>query len=402
MPPRGAALVAGALAAALLAGACGSTAEDAPASTTPSPAAGGSGAWLPVTIEHAFGETTVETAPERVVTWGWGSTDAALALAVVPVAIPLASYGGVLPWVAEALEQQGAETPELIPDTDGIPLEQIAAQDPDLILAVYSGIAAEDHETLSAIAPTVAYPDQAWSTPWRDVVLMVGEAMGMPDEVTAVVEEADAAVAQAAADNPELAGRTVATVADTADAFYVYEAAAPRVELLTDLGMEVVPSVGELSTGESTFFYTLSPELVGGLTSDVLLSCSDTPEAAEAFLTKPYATTLPQVQSGAVASIVGTDVVAVVSPPTALSLTYGLDTYVEQLSQAVENAGRGGQPRPTGAARRAAPPGPQSTSVRPVRRRKTSSSVERRGSSDIGRSPRSPSTAVAVSSASST
>ena len=354
--PRRAALVAGAVATTVLAAACGSSgstgsatgaAADAAATAgsgaTAAASTGDTSAQLPVTIEHAFGETTIEETPERVVTWGWGSTDAALALGVVPVAIPLATYGadeeGLMPWVAEALEEQGAETPELVPDTDGIPFEQIAAQRPDVILAVYSGITAEDYETLSEIAPTVAYPDQAWSTPWRDVVLTVGEALGTPEEARAVVEAADAEVAAAAEAHPELAGRTVAAVADTADAFYVYEEADPRVEFLTDLGMEVAPSVSELSTGESTFFYTLSPELVGGLTSDVLLSYADTPEAAEEFLAKPYAATLLQVQAGAVASIEGQALVSSFSPPTARSLTYGLDTYVEELSEAVANAG---------------------------------------------------------------
>jgi iron complex transport system substrate-binding protein len=340
----------GTLGAVLLVAACGGTSGTsdpagpsgeaaAPAATT---AGAGDEAAFPVTIEHAFGETTIEADPQRVVTWGWGSTDAALALGDVPVAIPLASYGGnedgVLPWVAEALEEQDAETPVLLPDADGIPFEQIAAADPDVILAVYSGITAEDYETLSAIAPTVAYPDEAWSTPWRDVVRTVGTALGDPEGAEQVVADADAAVAQAAEEHPELQGTTVAAVWDTADAFYVYEAADPRVEFLTDLGMEVAPSVSELSTGESTFYYTLSPELVGGLTSDVLLSYADTPEQAEEFLTRPYTASLPQVRDGSVASVVGTDVIAAVSPPTALSLPWGLDAYVEELSAAAQNA----------------------------------------------------------------
>ena len=348
--PRRAAALTGVLAAALLAAACGSSspADPAPSGEAANPAAttGASaapaGTGLPVTIDHAFGETTIESAPERVVTWGWGSTDAVLALGEVPVAIPLATYGadeeGVLPWVAEELDALGAETPVQLSEADGVPFEQIAAQQPDLILAVYSGITAEDYETLSQIAPTVAYPDQAWSTPWRDVVRTVGTALGVPEEAEAVLAETEARVAEAAAAHPELEGVTVAAVADTADAFYVYEEADPRVQFLTDLGMEVAPSVSELSTGESTFFYTLSPELVGGLTSDVLLSYADTPEQAEEFLAKPYAATLPQVDAGAVASIVGTDVVASVSPPTALSLPWGLDTYVEELSAAAQNA----------------------------------------------------------------
>jgi iron complex transport system substrate-binding protein len=37
-----------------------------------------------------------------------------------------------------------------------------------------------------------------------------------------------------------------------------------------------------------------------------------------------------------VASVVGSQLIASVSPPTALSLTWGLDDYVAELSQAAE------------------------------------------------------------------
>ena len=347
--------VAAAAAAALLLGACGAgggsaaaTPGAAPAGTDGTAPAGSSSAAttsdaFPVTVQHAFGETTIEEAPTRVATWGWGSTDAALALDVVPVAIPLATYGaddaGLLPWVAEELQTLQAGTPVLLPDADGIPFEQLAATEPDLILAVYSGITEDEYETLSQIAPTVAYPDEAWATPWREVVTTVGTALGRPERAEELLAANEEKVAAAAEAHPELQGRTVAAVWDTADAFYVYEAADPRVEFLTDLGMEVAPSVGELSTGESTFFYTLSPELVGNLESDVLLSYSDTEEQAAAFLEQPYTRTLPQVEQGTVASVVGPDVIAAVSPPTLLSLPWGLDSYVDELAEAAANAG---------------------------------------------------------------
>src|SRR5690625_6112282 len=53
-------------AAALLAG-CGSS-DDGPAEQP----TGGQGDWAPVEIEHAFGSTTIEAEPTRVVTLGWG------------------------------------------------------------------------------------------------------------------------------------------------------------------------------------------------------------------------------------------------------------------------------------------------------------------------------------------
>jgi iron complex transport system substrate-binding protein len=327
---RGAAL----LAAALVITSCGSGSDggtDAAASSSSSDA-------FPVTIAHAFGETTIEEAPQNVVTWGFGSTDAALALGVVPVAIPFQAYGGddegVLPWIAEELDRLGADTPTVLPEGDEVPFEAIAAAKPDVILANYSGITEEEYGTLSAIAPTVAYSGEAWTTPWRDVVTTVGRALGKETDAATLVADTEQTIADAAAEHPELQGRTVAAVWDTAGTFYVYEGADSRVEFLTDLGLEVAPSVSELSTGESTFYYTLSYEQTSKLTSDILLSYASTPEEADTFAAQPYAQTMPQVQSGHHATLVGDELIAAVSPPTVLSMTWGLDDYLNALSAA--------------------------------------------------------------------
>lgn len=332
-----AAVAAASLAVLVLAGCSAGADPDAPATASVDPERGSMSAF-PVTIEHAFGETTVESAPQRVVTWGWASADAALALGVVPVAIPFQGYGGdedgVLPWIAEELTALGASTPTVLPDSAEAPIDAIAAAEPDLILAQYSGLTAEEYALLSAIAPTVAYPDQAWSTPWRDVVTVTGEALGRADRAAEVLAEIDAEVADAAAAHPELEGVTVAQVWDTGDAFYVYTPADPRVEFTEDLGLVTAPSVGDLDTGESTFYFTLSHERLDELTSDLLVAYADTPEALEAFLASAPAGTMSQVQQGAVAGVVGQAFIASVSPPTALSLTWGLDEYVEILADA--------------------------------------------------------------------
>jgi iron complex transport system substrate-binding protein len=327
---RGAAL----LAAALVISSCGSGSDggtDAAASSSSSDA-------FPVTIAHTFGETTIEEAPQNVVTWGFGSTDAALALGVVPVAIPFQAYGGddegVLPWIADELDQLGADTPTVLPEGEEVPFEAIAAAKPDVILANYSGITNEEYETLSAIAPTVAYSGEAWTTPWRDVVTTVGKALGKEQEAVDLVAVTEQTIADAAAGHPELQGKTIAAVWDTAGTFYVYEGADSRVEFLTDLGLEVAPSVSELSTGESTFYYTLSYEQTSKLTSDILLSYASTHKEADAFVAQPYAQTMPQVQSGHHATLVGDELIAAVNPPTVLSMTWGLDDYLNALSAA--------------------------------------------------------------------
>lgn len=294
-----------------------------------------------VTIEHAFGETTITGTPENVVTLGWGSADAAIALGVVPVAMPFQAYGGdedgVLPWVREALEEQGAEIPTVLPDSsEEPPYEDIAKANPDVILAVYSGITEEQYELLSEIAPTVAYPGEAWSTPWRDVVSIVGEALGKSAEAEQVLAGIDESLAAAAAAHPEFAGKSIAAVWDIAGTFYVYKEADPRVEFLFELGFTSAPSVDELANGDATFYYTLSYEQLDRLESDVVLSYSDTQAEADAFVSSSHGLAIPAVAAGNVATAVGTQFIAAVSPPTALSLTWGLDELVAALEKAVK------------------------------------------------------------------
>ncbi|MEV7428584.1 MULTISPECIES: iron-siderophore ABC transporter substrate-binding protein [unclassified Nocardioides] len=336
------ALPVGALLLALPLAACGSesdseeTAGDAPAEET----------FEPVTIDHAFGSTEIDEEPERVATWGWGSGDAALALGVVPVAMPEYSYGadeaGRMPWQTEALEELGGEEPALLSETAEPPFEEIAEAAPDLILANYSGITEADYEKLSKIAPTVAYPDQPWATPWREVITTVGEALGKADEAEQVLADIDAEVAAAAEEHPEFEGKTIAAVAVDPSAFYVYRGADPRVEFLEDLGFTLAPSVDELDTEETTFYYTVSTEEVDKLGSDVLVSYSPTEEAAAEVDKSAAAKAMQQFQDGTVARVVGESLVSSVSPPTALSLTWGLDDFVEALVPAVEKADAAG------------------------------------------------------------
>ncbi|GIU85863.1 MAG: periplasmic binding protein [Acidimicrobiia bacterium] len=335
--------------AALALGACGGDGgEGDTASATGSASAPADDAF-PVTVEHAFGTTEIPEEPQRVVTWGWGSADAAIALGVVPVAIPFQDYGGdeqgVLPWIRDALEERGAEVPTVLPDAQEPPFEAIAAAEPDLILAVYSGITEQDYELLSDIAPTVAYPDQPWATPWRDTIEIVGRALGRAEATREVLTGIDDRVAQAASEHPELAGKTVAMVWDTGDTFYVYKPADARVAFTLDLGLVSAPSVETLAGSaqeDDTFYFTLSPERLGELDSDILVSYADTQEASDAFLASPRASLLPQVQRGTVAEVVGTEFIAAVSPPTALSLTWGLDEYVSILADAARRADAAG------------------------------------------------------------
>jgi len=296
---------------------------------------------FPVTIEHAFGETVIESEPQRVLTLGWGSGDAVLALGVVPVGMEAQNYGGdengVLPWAADALADLGGDAPLIFPATADAPAyEQIAEAAPDLILATYSGITEEQYDLLSEIAPVVAYPDLPWTTPWRDVISITGTALGKSTAADEVLASIDEIVAEKAAEHPEFAGKTFAATYDVGGTFYVYKPADPRVEFLIDLGLESAPAVDALSNGDSSFYYTLSYEKLDALDSDLLIGYFENQETGEAFAAQPYAQSIPAVAAGGLVSVEGAALVSSVSPPTALSLPWGVDSFVDAIAAALK------------------------------------------------------------------
>ncbi len=332
--------VAGAAVTALALSACAGGSTD-----TEGSAAAPAGEGFPVTIEHAFGETVVDEAPERVATWGWGSTEAAVALGVYPVAIAeqvwTVGEGNYLPWVEAAYEEAGEELPALLSDPEGgatVPYEEFIEAAPDLILAPYSGLTEEQYDTLSEIAPVVAYPEAPWTTPWDEEIRITAEALGLAAEGDALLTKISDGLAETAAAHPDFAGKTFAGVWDGDGFLYVYTEADSRIEVLTDLGLEVAPSVAELDDSDGGFFYELSYEQLDQLDADFIVSYSNSKEEADAFLAKPELQAIPAVAAGRVAQVYDPVTVSSVSPPTALSFDWkgGLPALVDAIAGVVE------------------------------------------------------------------
>lgn len=306
-------------------------------------AAGDAAEGFPVTFEHIYGATTIEDAPERIATWGWGATEAVLALGIVPVAIPSSEYGGgddlMTPWVEEAVAELGGEAPTILDNsTYELSVEQLLATDPDVLIASYSGLTQEEYDAVTGAGIPVVAPEEAlWATPWRDVITDTGRALGMEDEADGVLADLDAQVADAAAAHPEFEGLTIAYADDDVDTFYLYLPADPRVEILEDLGFTSAPSVTELDAGESTFYTTVSSENLDRIDADVLFTQAEAQSDIDDFLASDRAALIPAVAAGAVAPIVGEENVAAVSP-TALSLPWILPQIVEQLAKAAAAA----------------------------------------------------------------
>lgn len=321
-------------------------ASEAPAAGSATPSANASGATdeFPLTIEHALGETTLEEAPERVATWGWGSTEAAIAAGVYPVAVAEQTWtvgeGNLLPWVEEAYDEAGVEHPTVLTDAEAgatVPYEEFAAAEPDVIIATYSGITQEQYDLLSEIAPTVAYPETSWQTPWDQIITSTADALGRSAAGEAKVDEINQYLADEAEAHPEFAGKTFAAIVDSPDEglIYVYKSGDPRAGFLEGLGLETAPAVDELAPDDGEFYYTLSYEELDKLESDIIVAYTYTEEEAEALPGKKELQALPAVKDGMVVQQVGTIAVSAVSPPTALSVQYpeGMPKLIAALAE---------------------------------------------------------------------
>lgn len=262
--------------------ACGGGTTDTTGSAS-SPTATGAGtdptadatpheAAFPVTIEHRHGETTIAEEPERVVVVGLRDVDAVLALGVTPVAVKEwfgEQPNAVWPWAQDELGD--AEVTVLDPAEPD--LETIASLEPDVIIGVDSGLAAEDYELLSEIAPTVAQPAEFpdFAVPWRERTMLVAQALGEVDQAEQLVADVEAEIAAAAESHPEFAEATALVGLAGADGqAYAYGPEDVRSRFLVDLGFSV-PEVITEQVPEDSFFVTLSPERFGDLDADVVV-----------------------------------------------------------------------------------------------------------------------------------
>lgn len=329
------ALIALTVAGGLVLSGCAGTTE--PAATSDAPA--GSADAFPVTFEHIYGTTTIESAPERIATWGWGVTDAVLALGIVPVAVSSMDYGGgdnrITPWVEEAIADLGGEEPVILDSaTYELSIEELLATDPDVLIASYSGLTQEEYDAVTNAGIPVVAPEEAlWSTPWRDVISDTGKALGMDAEAEELLADLDQQVADAAAEHPEFDGTTIAYATDDVDTFYLYLPADPRVEILEDLGFTTAASVTALDDGAATFYTTVSGEKLDEIDAEVIFTQVESEDALNTFLTSARTQLIPAVAKGAVGAIVGEENVSAISP-TALTVPWILPDIVEQLAAA--------------------------------------------------------------------
>lgn len=332
------------LVAALTGCSTGSADADADAAAEPTATTTVDADAFPVTIEHAFGETTIESEPARVATLGWTDQDDVLALGVVPVGATRITWGGneagSTAWFDAAVEEAGAEAPVRYDDADGAPIDEIAALAPDLILATNSGITEAEYAKLSTIAPVVAYPDAPWTTDWQTSLDMVGQALGRAALADEVEADTEATIEQAKADHPELQGAELIygyLTATDLSTIGMYAPADPRVAILRDFGMVDAPAVADaIKPGE--FYGTVSAERAADLDSDVFVTWVDSPDSVQTIEDDKLVGRIPAIADGHWYAETDTQNAMASTNPTPLSIPVIVRDFLPQVVRAIEGA----------------------------------------------------------------
>lgn len=262
----------------------------------------GSGGSFPVTVEHAFGETTIDAEPQRVVVVGYTEQDTVLALGVQPVGVtewygeqPYATW----PWAQDAL---GDATPEVLSADDGFEYEKIAALTPDLIIGTNAGLTDEDYAQLSDIAPTIAHSGDytQYFEPWDVQARSIGAALGKAEEVEGLIDGIATKFADARAAHPEFEG---ASAVFLQNAFYDGAAIAYQNGLstgfLTGLGFVVPSEIDRFAPAEGGGQANIPLENLSVLdVADVLLWGTENPADRTALESEPVYEGLRAVEDG--------------------------------------------------------------------------------------------------------
>ena len=301
-----------------------------------------------ISIKHVYGTTEVPADATKVATVAWANQDVLLALGIMPLGFSKQTWGvtdgsGMLPWTKEKVDEltaNGAAQPKLFDDDGGVKInpQAVNATKPEVILAVYSGMSKEEYETLSKIAPTVAYPKVAWGTPWRETIAINATAVGKKTEGDTLVADLEKQVADAVAKHPQIKGKAAAfcyTAEGDATKFGYYTTADPRTAFLSDLGMKVPASVEKASKeNASAFNVDISTENADSLNDFDLIVMYGTESDLAAMQANSLLSQVRAIKNGAVAFVGNSDAMAASTNPGPLSIPWGIEKYVGLIATA--------------------------------------------------------------------
>lgn len=289
---------------------------------------------FPLRIEHKFGTTVIPAKPERVASIDYAGIDNLLAVGVSPVVVrqwrPMDGFEYTAgPWATPLLQ-----TKPVVLDGD-LDFEAIAATEPDVIIALYSGIDRAAYDKLSLIAPVVAVPEGAsdYGLAWEDRARRVAEAVGETARAEAQIDAIADKLAGIATSHPEWATKTAALAGFTDGAPWAYSMYDVRAKFLYEMGFTQTPAMAELAD-PTNFWLELSPEQLEVIDADVLVYYT-MDDQVQAVLDEPSRQFLKASRTGSEAFL-GDLTIAALARVSLLSIPVALETLVPMLEAAAD------------------------------------------------------------------
>lgn len=215
----------------------------------------------PRVVEHALGETTIPSEPQRIVSVGYHEQDFLYALGLAPVGVhewfgnqPYATWT----WAEDARRAVGA-TPTVQHGYE-IDVEWVHAQSPDLIIASYFNLDRATYDLMSRIAPVVAAPKgyPVWGAPWQEELRLIAYATDREQEAEAIILGIEQQISGIAEANPDFSAQTATMGYFTSDHFVGYRSSSGANALLGGLGLQAPAIFDELVQPNGQF--SISPE----------------------------------------------------------------------------------------------------------------------------------------------
>ncbi|MFE3903547.1 iron-siderophore ABC transporter substrate-binding protein [Streptomyces sp. NPDC059153] len=310
-------------------------------------ASGKSDGAFPVSIKSALGTAEIKERPERIVTLGQGSAETAIALGHTPVGMEKYEWGsdktGYLPWIHEAVKKSGDKLPTQFTGGEDIDFEAITELEPDVILAPWSGITQKDYDILKDIAPTVAYPDLAWSTDWDQQIDIIGKALGQTDEAKGLVSKIEKQLSDAAATRPNYKNYKFSYIYNTGPGTLgVFKPEEQRVKMLSSLGLTVDPVVNAFKETKGTDSALIGLENAEKLKdSDLLFTFYMDDKSRKEIEAQPLYAAMPAVKSGAMVYSKDNSFVTASSIINPLTVPWVIDRYLPLIDKAIKAADNG-------------------------------------------------------------
>jgi iron complex transport system substrate-binding protein len=219
----------------------------------------------PVTFTSPWGESTLEEKPTRIASLGYKDSDVLAALGETPVIMSDATQAQEF-YTMDAMPGE----PELTftyDENQMAPIEEIAAAEPDLIVASQMDLSA-DYDKLSEIAPVIAAEtteDVAGN--WQQTATNLGEALGKQNEAEAVITETTETATRIRDEHPEFDGKSLTMINyfGLDQMLHLNPEGTDLADLLSSIGFSGTPGAVDLPEG------SIPEERISDLAADVLV-----------------------------------------------------------------------------------------------------------------------------------